>query len=172
MLQPTTARRVRSALNLLNLSTPLGLAVALAGGARLRRDDSGLWLGEGYRLPLPRAGAFTVGDVVTTPGTFAGLTAAQPEVMGHEERHAWQYAVAGLGFLPLYAAASGWSWLRSGSPAVLNFFERDAGLVAGGYLAEGVPVPHWSGRGLRVSGRRGGARSGFRGGADAAGGDA
>ena len=162
--------RLRVALNLVNLTTPLGLLIARAGRARVRRGERGLWVAEGYRWRFPPAGAFTVGDVVITSGTISGLSEHQPHVLAHEERHAWQWAVTGPSFLPLYGAASAFSWARTRNPAVLNVFERDAGLHAGGYLGPGVPVPHWTGRGL--SGRRGAARNGSRGGAGAGGGAA
>ena len=59
----------------------------------------------------------------------------RPELLAHEERHAWQYvACLGLPFLPLYAAAMAWSQLRTGDRASRNVFERHAGLDAGGYL--------------------------------------
>jgi hypothetical protein len=64
----------------------------------------------------------------------AGL-AARPGLLGHEARHAGQYAwLVGLfGFLPAYLIASAWSWLRVGDFAVGNLFEVRAGLVEGGY---------------------------------------
>lgn len=56
-------------------------------------------------------------------------------LLGHEERHSTQYAYClGLPFLVFYGVAAGWSMLRSGNPASRNFFERQAGLVAGGYI--------------------------------------
>ena len=123
----------RSLLNVLNLSTPLGLLVGLLGRARFRRGPRGLVLGHGYRLPLPVAAAFTVGDVVLTRHDER-LFEERPQLLAHEERHAWQYAAAlGLPFLPLYALGAGWSWLRGGHPAVRNPFERLAGLADGGY---------------------------------------
>lgn len=135
--QPTTlspAQRIRRAGNLVNLSTPLGLLIASIGTARRRPGPNGLTLAEGYTIPFPPAGAFTVGNVVITPRTFAELVARQPEVMEHEDAHAWQYFwCAGLPFLPLYALAAGWSWLRRGDTASGNVFERAAGLVRGGY---------------------------------------
>lgn len=129
------AHRVRAVGNAVNLTTPLGLLVALAGRSRLRAGPEGLLIAEGYRLPLPRAGAFTVGNVVLVPrGRLATVEANQPGTLAHESRHAWQYLwCLGLPFLPLYALASGWSWLRRGDPASGNVFERDAGLVSGGY---------------------------------------
>mgnify|MGYP000881339281 CR=1 FL=1 len=129
------AHRVRAVGNALNLTTPLGLLVALAGRATLRLGPEALVVAEGYRLPLPKAGAFTVGGVVLVPGgLLAGVELRQPGTLAHESRHAWQYFwCVGLPFLPLYALASGWSWLRRGDPASGNWFERNAGLVTGGY---------------------------------------
>ena len=96
-------------------------------------------LAEGYTIPFPPAGAFTVGNVVITPLTFAALTARQAEVMEHEDAHAWQYLwCGGLPFLPLYALAAGWSWLRTGDVASANPFERAAGLARGGYREASV----------------------------------
>lgn len=134
------ARR-RVLVNLLNLTTPLGWAVARAGGARLRRGPAGLWLGEGYRPRFPVAGAFTVGDVVITARTFAELDRRTPGVLAHEARHAEQYARFGVGFFPLYGLAAGWSWLWYRHPALGNAFERQAGLVSGAYLAPDVAPP-------------------------------
>lgn len=131
------ALRRRALVNTLNLTTPLGLAIARLGRARLRRGPDGLWLGEGYRLRLPVAGAFTVGNVVTTKHTFDELEAWEPHVLGHESRHASQYERLGLLFLPAYAGASVWSWLRYGDPAVGNVFEQGAGLITGNYLVSG-----------------------------------
>jgi hypothetical protein len=125
--------RSRSALNWLNGSTLLGLAVARLGGARPVRGPDGLWLAEGHRLPGPRA-AFTVGDVVLHP-SHGGL-APRPRLLEHERRHAEQYArLAGLPFLPLYGLAALVSWLLTGDRASANPFERSAGLAEGGYAA-------------------------------------
>src|SRR6187200_1884408 len=57
---------VRLVGNFANLTTPLGLAVAGMGGATIKRGPRGLFLGEGYRFGFPVAGAFTVGNVITT----------------------------------------------------------------------------------------------------------
>ncbi|GAA1388537.1 hypothetical protein [Luteococcus peritonei] len=127
--------RVRQLGNWLNLSTPLGLAVALAGGARLRRGPRKLWLAEGYRLRFPVAGAFTIGNVVTTsrPDVVAYL-AGHPGLLEHEESHSWQWTMClGLPFLPLYATGCLVSQLRHGDLATGNPFERQADLVDGGY---------------------------------------
>lgn len=153
----TAAHRRRRAANLLNLSTPLGLAVARLGRARRRPGPHGLVLAEGYRLPFPVAGAFTVGDVVVTASTFDALLAAHPDLLVHEERHSGQYAAfLGLPFLPLYALAMAWSMVRAGDRASANVFERDAGLVAGGYLERPVRPLATS---LRAAAARLGARA-------------
>lgn len=127
---------VRGIGNWLNLSTPTGLAVAALGGARIRRGGRGLWLAEGYRHRFPTGGAFTVGTVVTTASSsFDELGRRIPGILEHEEAHTWQYLYAGgLFYLPAYAALMGWSWLRTGDRASANFFERQAGLTAGGYV--------------------------------------
>ncbi|HQZ00213.1 MAG TPA: hypothetical protein PKV13_08410 [Propionicimonas sp.] len=129
------AHRLRAVGNALNLSTVLGLGLAVAGRARLRRGPDALLIAEQYRLPLPKAGAFTVGNVVVVPKhSMAELEHHHPGTMAHEATHAWQYfGFFGLPFLPAYALAAGWSWLRTGDPASANWFERNAGLVSGGY---------------------------------------
>jgi hypothetical protein len=125
---------VRAAANLLNGATLLGLAVARVGGARLVAGPDRLLLAGGYRLPVPAATAFTVGNVVVSRLPAEEL-AARGTLLRHEGRHATQWALLlGLPFLPAYLLASGWSWLRAGDPATVNVFERRAGLAAGGYL--------------------------------------
>ena len=126
---------VRRLANLLNLSTPAGLVLARAGRARVSPGQRGLWYAEGYELPFPVAGAFTVGNVIVTPGNIAGLGA---RALAHEERHTWQYMACGTFFMPLYLLAMAWSWLRTGDRAARNVFERAAGLADGGY--DDVPV--------------------------------
>ena len=125
--------RVRQVLNLVNLSTPLGLALALAGRSRLRRGPDGLVLARGYRLPVPPRPAFTVGNVVLLRLDDDAL-ARRPRLLVHEARHATQWAwCLGLPMLPLYLLAAGWSWLRTRDAATANVFERLAGLADGGY---------------------------------------
>jgi hypothetical protein len=136
-------------MNVINLSTLLGIAVAKLGGARLRRGPDGLLLANGYRLPLPRNPAFTVGNVVVARD--AERLARRPSLLAHEARHATQYAwcVGPVMWIP-YAIASAWSWLRTGDPASRNWFERRAGLADGGYQERPVrPIL----RGRRSAGR-------------------
>jgi hypothetical protein len=121
----------------MNLSTPLGLAIAVAGRAQVRRGPHGLLVATGYRWRIPpvRGRAMTIGDVV-----LLGLDEAQlsrrPSLLRHEARHSGQYArwIGPAGFLPAYGLASLWSWLRTGDPALRNHFECRAGLIDGGYL--------------------------------------
>jgi hypothetical protein len=122
---------VRGAANWINLSTPLGLLVAKIGRATITRGPRDLHLAHGYHINFPRAGAFTVGSVILTSGPAARLTG---DVLDHEEKHSTQWAACGgLPFLPLYVLAAAWSHVRSGNPATANWFERRAGLAAGGY---------------------------------------
>lgn len=121
--------RTRRAVNWVNLSTPLGLGIARAGRARVGPGPYGLHLATSYRLPIPRATAFTVGDVIVTR-----LAELPPALLAHESRHAEQWARWVVAFLPAYAAASAWSWLRSGNVWARNPFEIEAGLADGGYV--------------------------------------
>lgn len=154
----SAAHWVRAIGNAINLSTALGLGLCWIGRARLRRGPDALLLAEGYRLSLPKASAFTVGNVVLVPGgTATALELRQPGTLAHEAAHSWQYfGLLGLPLLPLYAMAAGWSWLRTGDPASANWFERRAGLVRGGYLEQ--PVNNAGlrrlGRALRLVGKR------------------
>jgi hypothetical protein len=130
----TAAHRARLIANAVNLSTLLGLLVGLAGRARLARGPDGLVLGYGYRLGLPPAPVFTLGNVVLFRGT-PEIHTRRPTLLRHEARHATQYAVClGPVMLPLYALAAGWSWVRTGDPASRNIFEIHANLLDGGYV--------------------------------------
>lgn len=130
---PTRADRLRQVANILNLSTPCGLFVALVGGADLASGPRGTVIATGYRWRVPAASAFTLGDVVISRLSHDCLI-GRPRLLVHETRHATQYACClGLPMLPAYGLAAGWSWLRAGDPASRNLFERRAGLVDGGY---------------------------------------
>jgi hypothetical protein len=140
--------RLKALVNWVNLSTPLGLLIALVGRARLRRGPRQLLLASDFRLgsggpaSAPAHGgpphlrvppAFTVGNVVISPRPAEYLD-ARPALLAHEERHSWQYVFClGLPMLPLYAVGAVWSYLRGGDFGVHNPFERLAGLADGGY---------------------------------------
>jgi hypothetical protein len=121
--------------NIVNLTTLGGLLVALIGRARIRRGPRGLILGEGYQLKFPVAGAFTIGNVITTTSsTWEEKLKELPDLLRHEEGHTWQYLYClGLPFYLAYGICMGWSVLRTGDWAARNFFERQAGLAIGGY---------------------------------------
>ncbi|NHN57438.1 hypothetical protein G9U51_16850 [Calidifontibacter sp. DB0510] len=126
--------RWKATANWLNGSTALGLLIARAGGARVRRGPRRLWLASGYRLGFPVASAFTVGNVVLTAGDWQQLERDRPLLLVHEEQHSWQYVwCLGLPFLPLYAAAAAWSKIVTGDLFSRNGFERRAGFAIGGY---------------------------------------
>lgn len=130
--------QVRQVANALNLSTAAGLLLAAVSRTPVEGGPDGLLLGTGYRPPLPLAGAFTVGNVIFYRADRAFID-SRPELLGHEAGHATQYAwCLGLPFLPLYAACAAYSWWRTGDPGSRNFFERNAGLAAGGY--RGLPT--------------------------------
>lgn len=148
-------------MNLVNGSTLAGLAVARLGGAGIARCPDGLLGGTGYRLPVPAASAFTLGNVIIARRPALD---ADSDLFRHEARHATQYAwCGGLLMLPLYFTAAGVSWLLCGDFGAWNAFERAAGLADGGYTAR---PPRWrapareaetspTGTGRRAAGRRG-----------------
>jgi hypothetical protein len=133
-----TAIRVRQAANWINLATPLGLLVAVAGRAQIRKGPHGLLIATGYRWRIPPVAgrAITIGDVVLV-GLDDEALARRPDLLAHEARHSAQYArwLGPLGFLPAYALASAWSWWHTGDPALGNRFETKANLHHGGYLS-------------------------------------
>lgn len=123
----------RQVINVVNLSTPLGIAVALAGRARLARAPRGLILATGYRYRFPKAHAFALGNVIVSRHEPDWLL-ARPALLRHEERHCTQYACClGVGMLPLYGLACLWSYARGGDHSTHNVFETRAGLADGGY---------------------------------------
>ncbi|WP_229116378.1 hypothetical protein [Parenemella sanctibonifatiensis] len=142
--RPATRARLRRWGNLLNGSTGLGLLTAKLGGATLEKGPAGLHLAQGYALPFPIAGAFTIGNVIITSRQWTDFGSRWPTVMQHEERHSWQWLLWGgpAGFLPAYTVAMGWSWLRTGDRAAANVFETLADLDLGGYRKV---KPRWQG---------------------------
>ena len=115
---------------------------------RSSADHEGLFLGEGYRFGFPVAGAFTVGNVITTSSTWEQMLSRNPLLIKHEEAHTWQYLYClGLPYYIPYVIFTGWSVIRTGDRAARNFFERQAGLSIGGY----VDYPVRAGRGRHPS---------------------
>lgn len=124
--------RVRQVVNAVNLSTLIGLALALVGRARLSAGPRFTLLATEVRLPL-RASAMTVGDVVLTRKSRERML-ERPALLRHELRHCVQYAwCLGVVMLVMYAIAAGWSLVFTGDPASRNVFERLAGLADGNY---------------------------------------
>jgi hypothetical protein len=108
-----------------------GLGVAVVAGARLARSVDGLVTATGYRLPVPPAPAFCLGNVILTRGD--DIDPRSP-LFRHEARHATQYAWSGgVAMVPLYLMAAGVSWALTGDFGARNIFERLAGLADGGY---------------------------------------
>jgi hypothetical protein len=123
--------RARQAVNLANGSTLAGLGVAAVGGARLARGPDGLFVGTGYRLPMPPAPAFCLGNVIVT--RLDAMPPGSP-LWIHEARHATQFAwCGGVLMVPVYLAAAAVSWALTGDFGSRNAFERLAGLADGGY---------------------------------------
>jgi hypothetical protein len=140
--------------NLVNGSTAAGLGVAALGGAAIARSVDGLFTGTGYRLPVPPAPAFCLGNVIVTRGD--GIEPGSP-VFRHEARHATQFAwCGGVVMIPLYLAAAGVSWALTGDFGARNVFERRAGLADGGYPDK--PLRPALQRGFNGIGRRALAR--------------
>src|SRR6266700_7502553 len=121
----------RAWINLANGSTLVGMGVATLGGARVARSRDRLFVGTGYRLPVPPAPAFCLGNVIVT--RLDGLDSSSA-LFRHEARHATQYACCGgVVMVPLYLAAAAVSWTLTGDFGARNVFERRAGLADGGY---------------------------------------
>ena len=122
---------LRAWINLANGSTLAGLGVAALGGARVTRSADRLFVGAGYRLPVPPAPAFCLGNVIVT--RLEGLHPSSA-LFRHEARHATQYACCGgVAMVPLYLVAAAVSWTLTGDTGSRNVFERRAGLSDGGY---------------------------------------
>jgi hypothetical protein len=143
--------RVRAAANLANGSTAAGVLVAVAGRARLSTAGDGLLVAAGYRLPLPVAPAFCLGNVLVTRWPDQDFRRNR-RLFGHEARHATQYAwCGGLAMLPLYGVAALASWTLTGDFGARNGFEQRAGLADGGYTPKPLrPVLARIGPGMRA----------------------
>ena len=118
----------------MNGSTLTGVGLAALGRARLAGARDGLLVATGYRLPVPPAPAFCVGNVIVTK-----LAALEQDsaLFRHEARHATQFAYCGgVLMIPAYLAAAAWSWAVTGDFGSRNVFERRAGLADGGYTGK------------------------------------
>jgi hypothetical protein len=139
----------RRVVNVLTLATPVGLALARSGHARLVPGPNGTWVATGYRsrFPAPRAPAVTIGDVVLLRLDDEHL-ARRPLLLTHESRHSGQWAcwLGMIGFPIAYGVASLVSWWRVRDFALANVFEVRAGLVEGGYLRPGESISSGSRR--------------------------
>lgn len=125
--------RLRTVLNWINLSTPLGLAIARIGGATIVRRGRGTYLATGYRYGFPVASAFTVGSVITSKHDLDYFR-DRPVLLQHEDRHCTQYAfVLGVVMLPFYFLCVGISYAIAGDHSSYNPFERLANLADGNY---------------------------------------
>jgi hypothetical protein len=123
---------LRHVVNLINLSTAVGLLVAAIGRARVSAGPRRTILATDLRLPL-KAGALTIGDVVMTRKSRDRMVERRA-LLRHELRHTVQYAwCLGVVMLVLYAIAAGVSYVLTGDPASQNVFERLAGLEDGSY---------------------------------------
>lgn len=138
-------QQLRALLNWVNLTTLAGLLIALAGRASLRRGPGGLVVAADYRLPVPKQTCLTMGNLVICrrPADWL-LSEEHADLLGHEARHATQYAFLGPLLWPLYGLASLWSWAVAGEYGSHNVFERWAGLDAGGYADR--PLRGWAAR--------------------------
>jgi hypothetical protein len=153
--------RLRQAVNLANGSTLAGLGVAALGGAVIARSADGLFTGTGYRLPVPPAPAFCLGNVIVTR---AGELDSGSRLFCHEARHATQFAwCGGVVMVPLYLAAAGVSWVLTGDFGARNVFERLAGLADGGYAETPLRPAIRRAAGRLTAARRAGQVTGFTG---------
>ena len=127
---------VRFAGNFVNLSTPVGLAVARIGSATIRRGPARPVPGRGLPLQIPYRGRIHDRQC-DHHERHVGCDVADkyPHLIQHEEGHTWQYLYClGLPYYIPYVVFMGWSVLRTGDRAARNFFERQAGLAIGGYV--------------------------------------
>ncbi|KAA1394369.1 hypothetical protein [Aeromicrobium ginsengisoli] len=133
VLPHTRWTRVRTVLNWINLSTPLGLLIARIGGASITRRGRGTYLATGYRFGFPVASAFTIGSVIASKHDLDWVR-ARPVLLQHEDRHCTQYAfVLGVVMLPFYFLCVGISYAIAGDHSSYNPFERLANLADGNY---------------------------------------
>lgn len=109
----------------------VGAAYALSTGAKCRlRTGLTVVCSGAKRGAVPRGG-FMMGNVFITRQSTVGR-----RLLRHETKHSDQWAVLGLGFPGLYAAAEAAAWAsgaRGRRAGCNNVFERAAGRADGGY---------------------------------------
>lgn len=133
LLPHTPWTRIRAVANWVNLSTPLGLLIAVIAGATISRRGRGTYFAGGYRWRFPVASAFTVGNVIASKHDTAWLL-DRPVLLQHEDRHCTQYGfLVGIVMLPLYFLCVAFSYAVAGDHSSYNPFERLANLDDGGY---------------------------------------
>lgn len=138
--------RARTVLTAINGTTLVGLAIAKLTGATIRRGRDGVLIAENYARSIPRNTCFTVGGVIITKRTAEWLLDDRRSALfEHESRHVGQYAVLGPLFWPAYYLFCGYSYAMTGSYGCRNFFEKHAGLQAGGYRHD-LPLRPWAAR--------------------------
>jgi RHS repeat-associated protein len=113
--------------NLHNGTTANGAYVAKSLKAHCRENRDSFWVCT-HASRNPAGGGTTFGSVYVTADKAVSGT-----LLGHEEKHAPQYAATGRAYFELYAIATAWSWLSTGNGACQNVFEESAGLTAGRY---------------------------------------
>src|SRR6187455_868777 len=114
--------RVRQVVNVINLSTLIGLLVATVGRAKLAAGPRHTVLATDLRLPI-KASALTIGDIVMTRKPREVML-ERHALLRHGMRHTVQYAwCLGVVMLVLYAFEAAWSWLLTPDPASRNVFE-------------------------------------------------
>jgi hypothetical protein len=139
--------RLRAAVNWVNLSTPLGLAVGLISMGHRQAPDPLYRIIQvvGCRRLPTRGGFVTIGNALLIR---AGLeTMIRDSDLVHEGRHSTQYAFCGgLAAIPLYGAASLVSYFATGDWYEANLFE----VRAGGIGTEGYSAPPDASRPIRA----------------------
>src|SRR6266567_3353784 len=130
---------LRAWINLANGSTLAELGVAALGGARVARSADRLFTGTGYRLPLPPAPAFCLGNVIVT--RLEGLDPSSA-LFRHEARHATHFAwCGGVVMVPLYLAAAAVPFMMAcGSPRCRSAAGRASTMSVTSPLSGSMPA--------------------------------
>ncbi len=110
-----------------------GLLAATIAGAHCDGITGDLVLICGGASNWGWGGGTTFGNVYVTSASVIDVLGS-PNLVSHEDRHTWQWALFGPVLFPLaYEEQSVRSWSLTGSYACGNLFEMHAGLAKGGY---------------------------------------